>query len=333
MKLSREEKVRDKPGKERIRRGTKSQAAAIAVEEPPEIQPFVNTIIVGDAEEVLKGLPADSVDMVITSPPYNFGHAYAHDPAEDTREWNEYFDKLHRIWEECYRILKPGGRIAINVQPLFSDYVPTHHIISNQLLRIGFLWKAEILWEKSNYNAKYTAWGSWQSPSMPYIKYTWEFIEVFDKLTHRKVGSREGIDITADEFKEWVYGRWNIAPEGRMREFGHPAMFPEEIPYRLMRLFTYRGDIVVDPFNGAGTTTVVAYRLRRRFIGIDISPDYCRTAYERVCREAAQKPLFEYGEEGEVIPPAPYPDPRLLVWENPPAHHNAEYATRNTQHL
>lgn len=88
-----------------------------------------------------------------------------------------------------------------------------------------------------------------------------------------------------------------------------PIEFPEEIPYRLMRLFTYRGDIVVDPFNGAGTTTVVAYRLRRRF-----SPEYCRTAYERVCREAAQKPLLEYGEEGVVLPPVPYPDPRLLTW-------------------
>jgi len=259
VKSGREEKVRDKKGKERIRRGTKYQAAAIPAEEPPEILPFINTIIVGDAEEVLRGLPTESVDMVITSPPYNFGHSYAGDPTEDTREWNEYFGKLYRIWSECYRILKPGGRIAVNVQPLFSDYIPTHHIISHQLQQIGFLWKAEILWEKSNYNAKYTAWGSWQSPSMPYLKYTWEFIEVFDKLTHRKPGPREAIDITAEEFKEWVYGRWAIAPESRMREYGHPAMFPEEIPYRLMRLFTYRGDIVVDPFNGAGTTTVVAY--------------------------------------------------------------------------
>ncbi|MCS7178639.1 MAG: site-specific DNA-methyltransferase [Anaerolineae bacterium] len=327
--MSKEEKVRNKKGKEQVRGGTKYRAAAIAVEEPPEIRDFVNTIIVGDAEEVLRALPAGSVDMVITSPPYNFGHSYAGDHTEDTREWNEYFDKLYRIWAECYRILKPGGRIAVNVQPLFSDYIPTHHIISHQLQRLGFLWKAEILWEKSNYNAKYTAWGSWQSPSMPYIKYTWEFIEVFDKATHRKVGPREAIDITADEFKEWVYGRWNIAPEGRMKEFGHPAMFPEEIPYRLMRLFTYRGDIVVDPFNGAGTTTVVAYRLRRRFIGIDISPEYCRTAYERVCREAAQKPLFEYSEGGEVILSAPYPDPRLLAWENQPNPRSTEYAGRS----
>lgn len=317
MKSGREEKVRDKRGKERVRRGTKYQTAAIPVAEPPEILPFINTIIVGDAEEVLKGFPTGSVDMVITSPPYNFGHSYAGDPTEDTREWNEYFSKLYRIWSECYRVLKPGGRIAVNVQPLFSDYIPTHHIISHQLQQIGFLWKAEILWEKSNYNAKYTAWGSWQSPSMPYLKYTWEFIEVFDKLTHRKVGPREAIDITADEFKEWVYGRWAIAPESRMREYGHPAMFPEEIPYRLMRLFTYRGDIVVDPFNGAGTTTVVAFRLRRRFIGVDISPEYCRTAFERLRREAAQKPLFEYGEDDSFSLPFPYPDPRLLVWGEP----------------
>ena len=140
-----------------------------------------------------------------------------------------------------------------------------------ELLGLGLLWKAEFLWEKNNYNAKYTAWGSWKSPSMPYIKYTWEFVEVFDKGTHKKTGRREDIDITADEFKEWVIGRWKIPPEHRMKEFDHPAMFPEELPRRLMKLFSYKNDIVLDPFNGAGTTTLVAAKHGRRFIGIDVS--------------------------------------------------------------
>ncbi|MDD1720266.1 MAG: site-specific DNA-methyltransferase [Methanoregulaceae archaeon] len=275
-------KIPDRAGKERIRNGTKKANNPVVTEEPAGILPFVNRIICGDAEKVLRAFPDASIDLVVTSPPYNFGHSYAQDPHDDTREWNEYFGKLFSVWKECARILRPGGRIAVNVQPLFSDYVPTHHIISAQLRSLGLLWKAEILWEKHNYNAKYTAWGSWQSPSMPYLKYTWEFVEVFDKETHKKAGRRENIDITAGEFKEWVKGRWTFPPEKKMRDFGHPAMFPEELPRRLMKLFSYRGDIVLDPFNGAGTTTTVAWREHRRFIGIDVSREYCMNAIRRI---------------------------------------------------
>jgi len=278
----RQEKVKDKAGKAKVRKGSKDQKKSLNSCEIPEIEPFVNRILCGDALTLLAAMPSESVDLVITSPPYNFGHAYAQDPHDDTHEWNEYFATLNSVWVECVRVLRPGGRLAVNVQPLFSDYVPTHHIISNQLSGLGLLWKAEFLWEKNNYNAKYTAWGSWKSPSMPYIKYTWEFIEVFDKGTHKKTGRREDIDITADEFKEWVIGRWKISPEHRMKEFDHPAMFPEELPRRIMKLFSYRNDIVLDPFNGAGTTTLAAAKSGRRFIGIDNSRQYCETAIRRL---------------------------------------------------
>jgi DNA modification methylase len=278
----RPEKVQDKEGKARVRKGSKDAKKPLHSNEPAEIQKFVNRIICGDAQHALSLIPDRSIDIIITSPPYNFGHAYAQDSYNDTREWNEYYAKLLAVWRECERVLKPGGRIAVNVQPLFSDYVPTHHIISRQLAALGLLWKAEFLWEKNNYNAKYTAWGSWKSPSMPYIKYTWEFIEVFDKETHKKAGRREDIDITAEEFKEWVLGRWSFPPEIRMKDYDHPAMFPEELPRRLMKLFSYKNDIVLDPFNGAGTTTLVAGKLRRRFIGMDISQQYCDMALRRV---------------------------------------------------
>ena len=278
----RQEKVRDKAGKARVRNGSRDAKASLHTTGTPEVEPYLDRIICGDAAEILAEIPSESIDLVITSPPYNFGHAYAQDPHDDTHEWNEYFATLNRVWTECERVLVPGGRIAVNVQPLFSDYVPTHHIISNQLSALGLLWKAEFLWEKNNYNAKYTAWGSWKSPSMPYIKYTWEYIEVFDKGTHKKTGRREDIDITADEFKEWVIGRWKITPEHRMKEFDHPAMFPEELPRRIMKLFSYRNDIVLDPFNGTGTTTLVAAKNGRRFIGIDISDQYCDTARRRL---------------------------------------------------
>ena len=295
--------VHDKQGKAKIRKGSKNAKSAIISCEPQEILPFINHIICADALRALSTIPDRSIDLIITSPPYNFGHSYAQDSHDDTHEWNTYFEKLLFVWRECERVLKPGGRIAVNIQPLFSDYVPTHHYISHQLLSLGLLWKAEILWEKNNYNAKYTAWGSWKSPSMPYIKYTWEFIEVFDKETHKKEGKREDIDITADEFKEWVLGKWSFPPEIRMKDYNHPAMFPEEMPRRLIKLFSYKNDIVLDPFNGAGTTTLVSWKLHRRFIGIDVSKQYCDTALQR---------LAAAGNNG-VVCSSDYPKPSVMI--------------------
>jgi DNA modification methylase len=297
----RPEKVKDKEGKARVRKGSKDAKREIVIQEPAEIKEFINRIICGDAKEVLSRIPRNSIDLIITSPPYNFGHTYAQDPHDDTHEWNEYYAKLLLVWQECKRVLKPGGRIAVNIQPLFSDYVPTHHIVSQQLSSLGLLWKAEFLWEKNNYNAKYTAWGSWKSPSMPYIKYTWEFIEVFDKETHKKSGRQENIDITADEFKEWVIGRWSFPPEIRMKDYNHPAMFPEELPWRVMKLFSYKNDLVLDPFNGAGTTTLVAWKLRRRFIGIDISRQYCDIALRRLASEVDSRDFSEKFPKPELM--------------------------------
>jgi DNA modification methylase len=302
----RPEKVRDKKGKADVRNSSKDIKNSVSSVEPREILPFINRIICANALQALARIPDQSIDLVITSPPYNFGHAYAQDPHDDTHDWNSYFEQLLKVWCECERVLKIGGRIAVNIQPLFSDYVPTHHVISHQLKSLGLLWKAEFLWEKNNYNAKYTAWGSWKSPSMPYIKYTWEFIEVFDKGTHKKKGRREDIDITADEFKDWVIGKWSFPPEIRMKDYHHPAMFPEELPRRLMKLFSYKNDIVLDPFNGAGTTTLVAWKLQRRFIGIDVSQQYCDTALQRITSEV----------KNGVIPVPEYPLPLIMLIDN-----------------
>ena len=300
------EKVKNKDGKASIRKGSRDAMRSILTEEPSGVHRFINRIICGDAQNVLSRIPDNSIDLIITSPPYNFGHAYAQDPHDDTHEWNEYFEKLLVVWKECERVIKPGGRIAVNIQPLFSDYIPTHHIISRQLADLGLLWRAEILWEKNNYNAKYTAWGSWKSPSMPYIKYTWEFIEVFDKQSHKKSGRKEDIDITADEFKEWVMGRWSFPPETRMKDYNHPAMFPEELPRRLTKLFSYKNDIILDPFNGAGTTSLVAWKLGRRFVGIDISEQYSAEAMKRLLAAS------------DLIRKSPgYPAPAFLSREEP----------------
>ena len=246
---------------------------------------FTDQIVCGDSEEVLKRLPDNCVDLVFTSPPYNFGLGYQESSgssSDDAADWESYFDKLFRVFDECIRVLKYGGRIVVNVQPLFSDYIPSHHVISNYFMERRLIWKGEILWEKNNYNCKYTAWGSWKSPSSPYLKYTWEFVEVFCKGNLKKPGKSADADIDADSFKEWVMAKWSIAPERRMREFDHPAMFPEELARRVMLLFSFRGDTVLDPFAGVGTTCVVARRNARRFLGIEIAPEYCATANNRL---------------------------------------------------
>ena len=295
--LNRERKVIDRVQKEKIRKGTKGLKKVKTQIKKIDVSGIVNRIVCGDSESILKDYPDNFVDIIVTSPPYNFGLEYKDDENKDAVYWHDYFEKLNRIWKECYRVLKPSGRLCVNIQPLFSDYIPTHHIISKQLLDLGLLWKAEILWEKHNYNCKYTAWGSWKSPSMPYLKYTWEFIEVFCKESHKKEGEINKIDITGDEFKKWVYAKWDIAPESNMKRYNHPAMFPEELVARLLKLFSYQGDIVLDPFNGVGTTSLVAYKLNRKYIAIDISKEYCNTARKRIEEAKMRRSLFENKKE------------------------------------
>lgn len=241
---------------------------------------FINKIHCADSLDIIKKFPDNCIDIVLTSPPYNFGINYEN--TNDVNIWEDYFNKLFNIFRECVRVLKDSGRIIINVQPMFSDYIPTHHLISNFFLKEGLIWKGEIIWEKNNYNCKYCTWGSWKSPSSPYLKYSWEFVEIFCKNSLKKEGDKNNVDIDSEEFKKWVYGKWSIAPERNMKKYKHDAMFPEELVKRLLKLFSYKNDIVLDPFNGAGTTTKVAKQLNRKFIGIDISEEYCKTAEDRL---------------------------------------------------
>lgn len=240
----------------------------------------IKDIICGDSREILKTIPDNSIDMVITSPPYNFDMDY--DTHKDKDKWEIYLENTGQIWAECYRVLKPGGRMAINLQPDFYDRFPTHHYTTKQCLDLGFLWKCEMIWNKNHYNCPTRQFGSWKSPSSPCIKLSWEYIEVFCKDTIKKTGDKEKIDITREEFLEYIDGMWSFKPEHRGKKFGHPACFPEELPYRLMKMFSYIDDIILDPYNGVGTTTFVAHRLNRQYIGIDLSEEYCKTAKDRL---------------------------------------------------
>ena len=281
VRHARERKVKDRAAKV-LRRGRHFYANDAGFPEHANDIPshLVDRIVAGDSEEVLAQLPDSCVDLIFTSPPYNFGLDYG--GSADDNPWGQYFDKLFAVFDECIRVLKFGGRIAVNVQPLFSDYIPSHHIVSDYFMRRRMIWKGEIVWEKNNYNCKYTAWGSWKSPSSPYLKYTWEFIEVFCKGDLRTRGSASDADMDADEFKSWVNARWSIAPERNMKQYGHPAMFPEELATRVLKLFSFRGALVLDPFSGVGTTSVAAKMHGRHYLGVDVSPEYCQTAERRL---------------------------------------------------
>ena len=276
-----ERKVKNRTTKE-LRRGKHYYANDHAYSATNNVPPpeFIDKVFTADAEQLLRQLPDNCVDLVFTSPPYNFGLDYGN--SGDDTKWENYFAKLFAIFEQCIRVVKFGGRIAVNVQPLFSDYIPSHHIISSFFMQRRMLWKGELLWEKNNYNCKYTAWGSWKSPSSPYLKYTWEFIEVFAKGSLKCHGDKHHADITADEFKSWVNAKWSIAPERNMRDYGHPAMFPEELATRVLKLFSFADSLILDPFVGVGTTAIAAKKLQRHYLGIDIAPQYCETARQRL---------------------------------------------------
>src|SRR5271157_135105 len=237
----------------------------------------VDEIRCGDAVRMMHAIDSDSIDLVITSPPYNLGVQY--DNCDDYRSWPEYYTWC-RIWlEEVYRVLKPDGRLCLN------HYLScgTAKSRSNPLMNlnaicvaIGFKEHGVALWTESS-TCKRTAWGSWLSASAPYLSSPHECISVFYK-DHWKKDRKGESTITKEEFMNWTLGIWKMNPE-RSRG-GCPAPFPPELPRRCINLFSYVGDLVLDPFNGSGATTAVAQQTGRHFIGIDISDAYCEDARE-----------------------------------------------------
>ena len=238
-----------------------------------------NKIVLGDCMDLLKELPDKSIDDCFTSPPYNFKMDYS--KYKDDVNWNEYFLTLKNVFTEIYRVLKQSGRIGINVMPMISDGVPTNVRIMTLMEDIGFKWKQTIIWNKQ-FNGGGTKWGSWMSPSAPYPKQSWEYVEVFYKGDWKKVGKKEDIDITRDEFLKYTDNMWTVIPETKMKKFGHPAMFPEELVYRFLKLFTYKNSLILDPFMGAGTTAVVCKKTGRNYIGFEIDEQYIKIANKRL---------------------------------------------------
>jgi DNA modification methylase len=249
----------------------------------PRPPPF-DRIVCGDARTVLDGLPAGSVHLAITSPPYNLGIAYR--GYHDALPHQEYLDWLKSVWRSLLRVLVTGGRFVLNVAPTsIKDFRPIHHDLSRDLRELGYIMRTEIIWYKQTMGRR-TAWGSWRSPSNPHIVPSWEYVLVFSKEQWKLPGDREAIDIGPREFEQFSDGFWAIPPE--RHRAGHPAPFPEALIERLVKFYSYRGNVVLDMFGGTGTVAAVARRLGRHYLHIDASPEYCASALARV--RAARPP-------------------------------------------
>ncbi len=251
---------------------------------------FLDKIILGDAREVLKRLPDNCVHLVVTSPPYNTGKEY-----DEDLTLGEYLDFIEEVMREVYRVLVWGGRVCFNIANLGRrPYIPLHAYLIQLFEEIGFLFRGEVIWDKGDaVSGASTAWGTWMSAVNPILRDQHEYIIVLSKgsFEREKRGKRD--TITREEFLEFTKSVWRFPPESAKR-VGHPAPFPEELPYRCIQLYTFEGDVVLDPFVGSGTTCVVAAKTGRHFIGIDIEEEYVRIAEKRVREVLSVKKLTEY---------------------------------------
>jgi len=239
---------------------------------PPNLE---NRLILGSAEN-MKELPVNSIHLMITSPPYNVTKEY-----DDDLSLSEYLKLLENAFKETYRVLVNGGRACINVANLGrKPYIPLSDYISTMMIDIGFKMRGEIIWNKAASASPSTAWGSWQSAANPILRDIHEYILVFSKGDYNRDKGDKISTISKNQFMEWTKSIWTMNAESAKR-IGHPAPFPEELPYRLIQLYSFKGDIVLDPFLGSGTTAVSAIKTDRKFVGYEINKDYIRLAEKR----------------------------------------------------
>ena len=245
-------------------------------------------LIINDSVFDTKRIPENSIDLIVTSPPYNVDIKYnSHD---DQISYEKYLEFSEKWMGRCYKWLKDDGRFCLNI-PLDKNKGGQQSVgadlttIAKDIL--GFKYHSTIIWNEGNISRR-TAWGSWMSASAPYIIAPVELIVVFYKKEWKKTSGSKKSTISDDDFKSWTNGLWTFNGESK-KKIGHPAPFPIELPKRCIKLFSYEGDTILDPFLGSGSTLVATYLNNRKGIGIDIDKNYCEIAINRLKNEANLK--------------------------------------------
>jgi len=242
-----------------------------------EIPPEQLDRIYLQSSEDMSALPGSSVHLMVTSPPYNVQKEYDQDLSLE-----EYLSLLRRVFREVYRLLVPGGRACVNIANLGrKPYIPLHVYVIHDMLELGYLMRGEIIWDKAASASASTAWGSWLSASNPVLRDVHEYILVFSKQTFSRPGKDRESTIERDDFLSFTKSVWTFPAESA-RAVGHPAPFPEELPRRLIQLYTFEGDVVLDPFCGSGTTCLAAKSTGRHYLGYEINAEYVQKAEERL---------------------------------------------------
>lgn len=245
--------------------------------ETPIPADHLDHIFLASAENMAE-LPDNSIHLMVTSPPYNVGKEY-----DEDLTLPEYLDFLEKVWAEVFRVLVPGGRACINVANLGRrPYIPLHAWIVSSMLRLGYLMRGEVIWNKAASASPSTAWGSWKSATNPTLRDVHEYILVFSKGVYKRQTLQPGVNtISKEQFLEFTRSVW-VFPAESASHVGHPAPFPVELPYRLIQLYSFKNEIVLDPFMGSGQTALATVKAGRHYIGYEINSEYVSLANARV---------------------------------------------------